>query len=106
MSGKPLNMKVKNLAEREGFEPPVRFPVHLISRSHPLPSHCLPQTKKDDHSKLCFMASWSLTTPNREQFSDKTRTIFLEHRIASNYESLMATVDRRVKPESLRMGNY
>jgi hypothetical protein len=22
----------KNLAEREGFEPPVRFPVHLISR--------------------------------------------------------------------------
>ena len=35
MRGKPLNMKVKNLAEREGFEPPVRFPVHLISSQAP-----------------------------------------------------------------------
>jgi hypothetical protein len=28
---KPLKMIKKGLAEREGFEPPVRFPVHLIS---------------------------------------------------------------------------
>jgi hypothetical protein len=27
-----LNLKGKDLAEREGFEPPIRFPVHLISR--------------------------------------------------------------------------
>ena len=33
--GKPLNMKMKYLAEREGFEPPVRFPVHLISSQAP-----------------------------------------------------------------------
>ena len=26
---------VKDLAEREGFEPPVRFPVHLISSQAP-----------------------------------------------------------------------
>jgi hypothetical protein len=27
-----LLAKINLLAEREGFEPPVRFPVHLISR--------------------------------------------------------------------------
>ncbi len=30
-----LLIKKKELAEREGFEPPVRFPVHLISSQAP-----------------------------------------------------------------------
>ncbi len=31
MRDKPLDRRIKVLAEREGFEPPLRFPVNLIS---------------------------------------------------------------------------
>ena len=51
-----LTLNEKKLAEREGFEPPVRFPVHLISSQAPStarpPLHflgvsfALPQTLK------------------------------------------------------------
>jgi len=34
---------MKELAEREGFEPPVRFPVHLISREAELYDRSIPE---------------------------------------------------------------
>ena len=52
------------LAEREGFEPPVRFPVHLISSSLPLPSHYLTtdgNKQSSQASRFCLCRSTTTT---------------------------------------------
>jgi len=70
-----LLAKINLLAEREGFEPPVRFPVHLISRIISTLPHSQPSATIRIHRQqptatfsLVFVHSLVLN-------SDKTRTI-------------------------------
>jgi hypothetical protein len=67
-------MKEKHLAERGGFEPPVRFPAHLISSPYSLPSHCVPEAEIDYQHERHSRTFASILTHRGRQFSDKSRT--------------------------------
>ena len=70
------------MAEKEGFEPPVPFPVQLISsQSHSATLPLLPT--KIEEEKLIFI-TWQALTEAKQRESDQLRLIVRESPCSDN----------------------